>query len=64
LALALGSAPTTQPPGWYRAWRLVETDRVHIGLRPAAFVDNETPSGSLEVGAGATLQITASVLSL
>lgn len=64
LALALGAAPTSQPPTWYHAWRLVETDHVHVGFRPAAFADNETSNGSLEVGAGATLQITASVLSL
>lgn len=65
LALALGlEPPGSPPPVWYRPWRIVETDAVHVGLRPAGYLDNELPGGQWEVGAGATLQVTAAALSL
>ena len=56
-ALALAAQqPQPVSPAWYTGWRLVSTDAVHVGLRPAAFVDNEA-DGGLEVGVGATLQV-------
>ncbi len=61
LALAMGLAPAgAQPPTWYRPWRLLDGP-VHVGLRPALYVDNETADGSWEVGFGATVQVTADV---
>jgi hypothetical protein len=36
------------------------SDVLHVGVRPALFVDNEA-EGQLEVGAGATLQVTADI---
>ena len=59
LALALAAQQPGPPtPSWFNAWRLVNRPDLHIGLRPAAFIDNETSDGSWEVGAGATLQVT------
>lgn len=63
LALAMGAAPPgSPPPAWYQPWRIVSLPDLHVGLRPALFVDNETVDGSWEIGAGATLQITLSAL--
>lgn len=63
LALAMGATPTgSPPPPWYQPWRLVTLPALHVGLRPALFVDNETADGSWEIGAGATLQVTLDVL--
>jgi hypothetical protein len=59
LALALASQqPQPAAPAWYRAWRVVERPGLHVGVRPAIFVDNEA-DGAVEWGAGATVQVTA-----
>ncbi len=55
VSLALASSPATSPAA---PWRLLATPAVHVGLRPAAFVDNED-GGRLEGGAGASVQVTA-----
>jgi hypothetical protein len=60
LALASSQGPP-QPPTWASAWRLVATPTVHVGLRPAAFVDNEGRGGRVELGLGATLQVTVAI---
>lgn len=65
LAIALGLAPQgPQPPSWYKPWRIIETDAVHVGVRPAAYADTSTQDGSWEVGAGVTVQVTAYFASL
>lgn len=65
LALAMGVAPAgQQPPSWYKPWRLIETERAHLAARPGFMLDNETEDGSWEIGVGATLQLTAYVISL
>ena len=58
LALAGGSVQNgpSQNPSWFGG-RIYTGDDVHLGLRPAFFVDNEA-QGRLEVGAGFTLQVT------
>lgn len=62
LALAasqpLGSwAPSPATTGWNG--RIVDAPSLHVGLRPAAFVDDGgQPPHRLEVGAGVTLQVT------
>jgi hypothetical protein len=59
LALALATATPAPPvpvPSWYGG-RVLITPTLHIGARPAIFVDNEGTRGRLEVGAGATIQI-------
>lgn len=60
VSLALASSPATSPAS---PWRIVATSSVHVGLRPAAFVDNED-RGRLEGGAGASVQVTAWVVTL
>lgn len=60
VSLALASSPATSPAA---PWRLVTTPAVHVGLRPAAFVDNED-AGRLEGGAGVTVQVTAWLVTL
>ena len=63
LVLALSAQqPQAQPPApsWYHAWRLVETDRLHIGVRPAGYVD--VVAGQVqEVAVGVTVQLTTFV---
>lgn len=46
---------------WSSTGRIVDGP-VHVGLRPAAFCDPEGDGGSIEWGAGWTLQVTADVL--
>ena len=61
LAFALSLAaqqPQPAGPAWYTAWRLVNLPSMHVGLRPAVFVDNEA-GGGIEWGGGATLQVTS-----
>lgn len=71
LALALALALASQQPlgpwapspssGWSPSWlggRVLTTPGLHIGIRPAAFVDDEGSPRRLELGAGVTLQIT------
>lgn len=60
LSLALQAAQGTPAgPPWASApWRLVTTPWVHVGARPALYVDNEGERGRAELGAGATLQVT------
>jgi hypothetical protein len=66
LALSASQAPTNGPgalsgvPAWYHAWRIYSSENLHVGARPAAFIDNEA-NGGLEIGAGFTVQITARV---
>ena len=62
LALAaqspLGSwapSPTSTLPPW-AGGRVYTSRTVHVGIRPAAYVDNEA-RGGLEGGAGATVQV-------
>lgn len=54
LAIALGAAP---PPPAPAPWRVVATEDVHVGVRPAALVSTD------ELGIGVTVQVTARVLS-
>jgi hypothetical protein len=61
VAAALASAPAAPPPLPWAGGRIVTTDTLHVGLRPAAFVDNED-RGALEWGAGATVQVTVRAL--
>lgn len=49
-------------PSWYHAWRLVDGGRVHLGVRPALYVDDEGARGRLELGAGVTVQLTIHLL--
>lgn len=56
-ALSLGLAPGPQSPPWYHAWRLIERPELHVGARPAAFIDNEGEHGRRELGAGVTVQV-------
>ena len=71
LALAAQSAPM-QTTGQvstgltFSSWlmsggRLVTTDSLHIGARGALYVDNEA-DGALELGIGATVQVTCNCL--
>ena len=65
VALALAIAASTAPAGAslpVQAWsgRIIDSEAIHVGLRPAAFLDNED-HGRLEVGLGATIQVTARV---
>lgn len=55
LLLAQGTPPPDPPP-----WRLVDRPGLHVGLRPAAELDNEA-DGRLEGGIGVTVQVTAFV---
>lgn len=45
---------------WSTTGRIVNTDYVHVGVRPAAFVDPEGDNGKLEWGYGVTMQVTVS----
>jgi hypothetical protein len=63
LALA-SSAPTATQTPLVWSGRFLTTDKVHLGIRGAFYLDNEGEHGMLEVGAGATFQVTASVISL
>jgi hypothetical protein len=47
---------------WSTTGRVVNTDYVHVGVRPAAFVDPEGDNGKLEWGVGVTAQLTVWVL--
>ena len=42
--------------------RVITTAHVHVGVRPAAFVDNEGAHSAREYGAGGTVQITVNWL--
>ena len=60
LALALAAqAPATATPStwWTSGGRLVTTPTLHVGVRGHCFIDNEGDGGRLEVGVGATVQI-------
>lgn len=64
LALALASAQPlgawAPPPGGSSGWsgRIVDTPSLHVGARPAAFVDDGgSAPHRLELGAGVTLQV-------
>jgi hypothetical protein len=50
LALALQGNTPAPPPPWYGG-RLLTTQDVHLGLRPAAYVD------AYEIAIGVTLQL-------
>lgn len=63
LALALAAqqplgqwapSPSVSGPPWLGG-RILTTETVHVGVRPAAFVDGTPPH--LELGAGVTLQV-------
>lgn len=45
---------------WSQTGRIVNTDYVHVGVRPAAFADPEGDGGKLEWGCGVTMQVTVS----
>ena len=65
-ALALVWALSAQPIGpvvlpW-AGGRVITTAHVHVGVRPAAFVDNEGAHSAREYGAGGTVQITVNWL--
>jgi hypothetical protein len=49
-----------QAPAGVSAWRVIDRPDVHLGVRPAGFVDNEgePPARPLEWGAGVTVQLT------
>jgi hypothetical protein len=51
------SAPAPASPS---AWRVVDRQDVHLGVRPAGFLDNEgePPLRPLEWGVGLTVQLT------
>jgi hypothetical protein len=68
LALAsqqpLGPFAPSPSSGWAPTWwggRILTTDTIHLGVRPAAFVDNGSQDGRLEVGVGVTVQVTGNV---
>lgn len=65
LALALAMA-AQQPlgqwapsPGTGTSWngRMIDTPALHVGARPAVFVDTDGSPRRLELGAGVTLQV-------
>ena len=61
LALALSllpQGPELVPAG--PLTRLVDRPEVHVGLRPALYLDNEA-GGHLELGIGFTVQVTGRV---
>ena len=66
LAFALQHADATAPPapasGWTATGRIVDLPALHLGARPAVFIDPEGDDGQLEWGAGLTVQLTAAVL--
>jgi hypothetical protein len=58
LALAALLQPVPAPaPSWYGG-RLLTTPALHLGLRPAGYVDDEGDRGALEWGVGLTVQVT------
>lgn len=61
IALAL-SAHDVGPPPPTRPWRLIDAPDVHVGVRPAAFVDDEGSGGRREAGMGLTVQISSTRL--
>ena len=57
LAAALATLPLASAPQGPAPWRLVSRPGLHVGARPAFFLDNEA-NGALEWGLGASLQVT------
>lgn len=59
-ALSLATAPIATPStAAFSPWRLVSHADLHVGLRPALFVDDEgARRDPIEVGFGLTLQVT------
>lgn len=51
----LAQQPAPSPSG---AWRVIDRPDVHLGVRPAAFLDNEGSPTPLEWGVGVTVQLT------
>lgn len=60
LALASAHDPPSAPLAWWTG-RLVTLPNVHLGVRPAAFLDNED-HGQLECGAAVTVQLSTRAL--
>jgi hypothetical protein len=59
LVLALQSPMPAQSPPWYgTAGRIITTPTLHVGIRPAFFLDPD------EISIGLTVQITAKELTL
>jgi hypothetical protein len=57
-ALARGDAQqATSQSGWWATGRIVDGRDLHVGVRPAAFVDPEGAGGSIEYGVGITIQV-------
>ena len=57
LAAALATLPLAPAPQGPAPWRLVSRPGLHVGVRPAFFLDNEN-DGRIELGAGVTVQLT------
>lgn len=51
------SAPPSSTPGW-TSGRIITTPTLHVGARAAVYVDNEGEHGRVELGLGATVQVT------
>jgi hypothetical protein len=57
LALAVPQGPQGAPPG--RIWT---SPTLHVGVRPALYLDNEKNGGRLELGVGCTVQVSTTVI--
>lgn len=63
LAALLGQADPGPPVALpWAGGRVLTTRAVHLGIRPAAFVDDEGDRQALEWGAGVTVQMTVPAL--
>ena len=61
IALGLGAPPSSPPlPSWWGG-RVITTTGLHLGVRPALYVDDEARGGALEIGVGITVQLTTSL---
>jgi hypothetical protein len=46
-------------PPWGLVGRVYTTPALHVGIRPALYLDNEGERGGLEIGVGMTVQVSA-----
>jgi len=60
--VALSAALAVQGGQSPEPWRVISTPSVHLGVRPAAFLDDEGEGQSLEWGVGITAQLSTEVL--